>query len=312
MNIHSLTTTASVRRTPPSMRTGNLRLPQATPALPPDRLESRPLDDFASFSRPKMPVATIPSPPTTPSDFDPEFDSQMRQFPIQDVFLSPDGSKAMICLESFGESPTGNSFDRPHLTHSRFFVDVQSGRAEQVAQSGVSGSSKDYEVRLRGDTKATVANGQMLLENEAGRETVLHALPPVEAAGMVNSVKFIPLPKVSEPVFMGKLADGNAFLVTAPKYRTRTSDPSEGYKAYIGSPGAMKEFEVSGIRRMRDGGTITMGIGGAPFCRPSPLKGGAATFGGQEVLLVSPRGDYAEDLIASLGVDLGKDHQLTF
>lgn len=69
------------------------------------------------------------------------------------------------------------------------------------------------------------------------------------------------------PYQAGKLASGEVFYVTQQDYQ---NDPAgfQGYekmfKVFFGQPDSVQEFAVTGARRMRDGGSTTIGTDNGP------------------------------------------------
>lgn len=265
------------------------------------------LELFSDASAPQAAPAVESAPaqlPSKPAGFDEKFDSFIRQFKPAGAFVTPDGSKALVRLESFGQqaSDTTSILDRPYLGNPSFWVDLKEGRADQVKEAGFGGTSKEYEASYDGGARLKVADSGVKLTNADGKSAELRRLNPAESQKLVDSVSFMPLPQISEPQYLAKLPDDRMFLVTGQKYDFQY----ETCKAYVGTPGAMEEVDIQSFRRFSDGGTTTIKTEIGTFHSPSPFRSGEpTTFNGVAVeKLPTHQGENA-DLVASLGVDFG-------
>lgn len=244
-----------------------------------------------------------PQVPSKPAGFDEKFDSFIRQFKPAGAFVTPDGSKALVRLESFGEaSGTVSIMDRPYLGNPSFWVDLKEGRADQVKETGFGGTSKEYGASYEGGARLEVADSGVKLTNADGKSAALRRLNPAESQKLVDSVSFMPLPQISEPQYLAKLPDDRMFLVTGQKYDFQY----ETCKAYVGAPGAMQEVDIQSFRRMSDGGTTTIKTEIGTFHSPSAFRQGEpTTFNGVPVDKLPTHQGQNADLVASLGVDFG-------
>ncbi|MFN8612984.1 MAG: hypothetical protein U0931_35925 [Vulcanimicrobiota bacterium] len=245
-----------------------------------------------------------PQPPAKPDGFDEKFDSFVRQFKPAGAFVTPDGSKALVRLESFGEaSDKTSTLDRPYLNNCSFWVDLKEGRADQAKETSFGGSNSEYKASYEGGARLEVANSGVKLTNADGKSAQLRRLDPTESQKLVDSVSFMPFPKISEPQYLAKLPDNRLFLVTGQKYNFQY----DTCKAYVGSPGAMEEVSISSFQRMRDGGTTTIRTSVGTFYRPSSFRREEpTTFNGEPVTRLPTFQGQNADLVASLGVDFGE------
>lgn len=199
-----------------------------------------------------------------------EFDQFARAFPSE-VFLDSSSGIYLVTKNHFsGDYFSGDYNDpsRKYLSQNCFWGNVADTNAYQMAQSGYGGSSEDYKASFAGGCQIERKGDAMILANENGKQVRLTKVPEERAHAILDKVEFKPLPKEQRPEYLAQLPNGEYLYVSSPKYDYQ----DEGFKAYLGTAGNMRELKISEVERFRDGGTTFIHTDAGLFFFPTPFN----------------------------------------